>query len=144
MRFENDQAVFDHVVSSLVKQGRPAAVWHGYSAPPDTGGVGCLYRSNDGAKCAGGWCIEDEEYEVTMEGRGIRSVISSGFFFLNRLEPFSELLNRLQGCHDAAAKEAWDIEAKAFDNAKWVECFLHLTESVKYEFRLKDPATVAA
>jgi hypothetical protein len=81
----NAQEIFDTVAAHLAKQGRPAV--------SDAAG-GCAYRGDDGAKCAVGCLILDEEYSSKMEGLLISQVAPE------RLRSFLPLLENLQEAHD--------------------------------------------
>lgn len=119
MKFDSPQAVFDHVVTSLIKQGQPSMAVRG-------GDLVCVYRGNDGRKCAGGWCIDDEEYSERMEGDRIRCLIGtlsvppkSGVEGrLAHLLPYSDLLDGLQRAHDDPARE------KDLAFGPWLEAFI--------------------
>jgi hypothetical protein len=54
------QALFNHVATHLIKQGR-RSVRNGQ----------CAYRGNDGTRCAAGCLIDDAQYTAEMEGRSV-------------------------------------------------------------------------
>lgn len=87
------QEIFDTVAKHLATQGRRAV-----------GEGRCLYRTEDGAKCAVGCLISDEEYTPDMELRwasGVLSLAERGLL-PTRLAPHTGLLSALQGAHDDA------------------------------------------
>lgn len=77
----------------------------------------CLYRNDDGLKCAIGCLIPDEKYSEDMEGDSSENI---PFFTVEDLltfpfmEPYkghSDLLNALQDAHDSCScdpDEFWD------------------------------------
>lgn len=84
------QEIFDAVVDHLVKQGRRAST-------EDS----CLYRTDDGLKCAVGFLISDEEYQEEMEGKAVTEL--AGLEMLpKRLLPEVHFLSELQSLHDFA------------------------------------------
>lgn len=82
-----DQEIFDTVVTFLVKQGKRAVE------------LGCMYRTEDGLKCAVGCLIPDELYKDEMEKPGVVSLLNS-FPELDFLKPHVDLLVSLQSAHD--------------------------------------------
>lgn len=64
-----EQEVFDKVV-----MGMQAQQWR--RATTLSGGV--AYRSYNGGKCPGGHLIEDEAYDVEMEGKSWRMLVRDG------------------------------------------------------------------
>lgn len=70
----------------------------------------CLYRSDDGLKCAVGCFIEDDEYIEDMEGECVESLIVNG-----RMSSISrdrlKLLDALQSMHDSSIDpDQWSSE----------------------------------
>jgi hypothetical protein len=57
------QEIFDHVLTHLRKQGKPAI------NETDSGEDICAYRTDDGLKCAVGCLIPDDKYNEDLEGR---------------------------------------------------------------------------
>jgi hypothetical protein len=125
------QEVFDFVCTSLINQGRG-------SYDPEFGDVGmCLYRHPDGAKCAVGHMIADEEYVPRMDGVGCGSNPEVGATGVMELIPnyFPALvgsasyetdvyfLRQLQGAHDDAA-------IRNFSHDGFVEAFKKNVKSV--------------
>lgn len=123
MNFDSPQAVFDHVVTSLVKQGQPSM-----RNSSSKGGLICVYRGDAGRKCAAGWCIEDYEYSAFMEGDRIRSLIGmpdvpnhGKYVRLARLYPYALLLDDLQRAHDEPALNK---------HGPWLEAFVEKARKV--------------
>lgn len=99
----NPQEMFDKVFKELFNQGRPSV-----GRNPRSTLTACLYRSPDGAKCAGGLFITNEQYTEEMENQGginnINEIHKLGF------SPDEiEVLTRLQQAHDGAAKSGMEI-----------------------------------
>ncbi len=80
------QEIFDTAVGGVLKQGHPSVAADG----------SCVYRDPDGAKCAAGFLLTDEEASG-CEGHTIDNVCPV------RLEAHVILLLRLQDAHDRAA-----------------------------------------
>jgi hypothetical protein len=78
------------VLDRLIQQGGP-------SYDP---GKGCMYRSEDGRKCAAGLSITDDEYDPLMEHTSIDDVIRE---FNLTYDGDIDLLTRMQGAHDTAS-----------------------------------------
>ena len=106
------QEIFDTVVNHLRKQNSQSVAYnpdgtmqlvHG-----DHGGPVCLYRSEDGKRCAAGALISDEQYTPAMEGKNISAVISE--FHLEDLEPHRRLVSELQTIHDFHQVQTWERE----------------------------------
>lgn len=55
------QALFNHVATHLIKQGRRSVLRSGQ----------CAYRGDNGTRCAAGCLIDDAQYTVKMEGRSV-------------------------------------------------------------------------
>jgi hypothetical protein len=102
------QETFDHVVRSLIAQGKRS--YH-----PD---VGCMYRGPDGLKCAAGHCIPDDKYDPAMEGMVVvapprmEGLLPSEKRALRLLESALDghdlvLMRELQSAHDSAKDEAF-------------------------------------
>ncbi len=62
---------------------------------------GCCYRGPNGAKCAVGVLLRDDEYSPEIEGSSVGALPSKGAL-PERLLPHLELLRQLQLCHDGA------------------------------------------
>lgn len=91
------QEVFNIVVTHLLTQGSKAMNSEG----------GCVYRANNGSKCAVGCLVSDDEYAYTsIEGLGVRDALKAMDY-----EPFHEnilLLENLQHVHDRVKTESWE------------------------------------
>lgn len=103
------QEIFDKIMAHLRAQNARAA---------DVSG--CLYRTDDGLKCAMGCLIPDKLYNHTMEGKGVSSLIVDHpelFKYLGIEDHASTyfLLRDMQSLHDddLYPKKGW-IE-KAYD-----------------------------
>ena len=84
---DTKQKVFEYVVSFLVKQGTP-------SKDRDE----CLYYGPGELRCAVGCLILPEEYDPEWDSNtGSLSAITGS---IARLQPFRDLLNKLQALHD--------------------------------------------
>jgi hypothetical protein len=94
----NRQEVFDTVVRHLFKQGKRA-----YRKSTQTSPVGCMYRADDGLKCAVGCLIPDDVYTPDMEWKTAGQLISEHADVLPswmQLRPIATLLSELQSVHD--------------------------------------------
>lgn len=100
-----DQQVFDAALFGIRSQNyEPALV--------DTDdGRDCMYRCEDGRKCAIGWSIPDEVYTSEMEGLTVDYLLPS-YPALKELYPGVRipLLKELQECHDGM-QYGQDIES---------------------------------
>lgn len=97
LSLKTHQQVFDFVVDHLYTQGHRCS-----GAGPDNWDDVCLYRDGNGASCAAGCLILDEEYSGELEGLDIYELVEK----IQRLEPFTELLIKLQVAHDRPTN--WD------------------------------------
>jgi hypothetical protein len=86
----NAQEIFDTVVTHLYTQGKQAG----------DGVGGCLYRTDEGLKCAVGCLIPDDQYHPSMEGQTVESLQS---LLPSYLLPHKSLLINLQMLHDATS-----------------------------------------
>jgi hypothetical protein len=125
--YAGHQALFDHVVGSLITQGKPSLCETFVNGRRD---LGCVYRGDGGTKCAAGWAIPDEDYAITMEGLNIDGVIKSRPAALAMLKPYCAILGALQDAHD----HAW---APDMDDAIWLANFKRRAAGVCQEFRLE-------
>ena len=89
-----EQEVFTQVKEHLLKQNR-CSYEHGTSS--------CVYKNNEGLKCAAGCLIADDEYSLSMENRDWRALIR------DRVVPkkHHELIKTLQNIHDAVDAQHW-------------------------------------
>ena len=103
------QEIFDSAVNHLFTQGYKSEGW----LDPDSDGTGCLYRAEDGAKCAVGYFIPDDVYTTSMEGASVSSLWDRWQDKLpNWIGDNIELLTDLQVAHDNA--EVY-YDSKLFD-----------------------------
>lgn len=87
----NRQEAYDIVVAHLFTQGRRA-----YDEDN-----GCLYRGPNGAKCAVGVLIPDEQYNPAMEGCSVGGLVgSSGYKIPSVVRRNADLMQALQSVHD--------------------------------------------
>lgn len=89
------QEIFNTAVAGLHSQGFERSV-------NSTGQ--CLYRTDDGKRCAVGWCIPDDKYSVDFECKNVcAAMISKDVFDLTITDNFEEIwfLECLQKCHDS-------------------------------------------
>jgi hypothetical protein len=86
-----EQEVFDHVVRGLASQG--------FERSMDQDLQRCQYRGMDGAKCAGGWVMTDDEYrpEYDIGKQGWDDLIT----YQGLPEAHSDLIYQLQEAHDS-------------------------------------------
>ena len=98
------QEVFDQVVGHLLRQGeRCAGPVHRHEfrfglLDVDIGKPYCLYRNNEGMKCAAGCLIGDDEYRLSMEGHAWGEIAP---------EEHAELIITLQLIHDLYTPSIW-------------------------------------
>ena len=94
------QETFDYIVSNLIQQGAPS------STRCSLGMINCLYRHPAGLRCAAGWCITDERYDKSMEGRSVDDV-----FVLSAVKDAGwdfDVVCSMQALHDNnAGDEPW-------------------------------------
>lgn len=88
------QEIFDLAWNGLKAQG--------FKRSKVVGGPRCLYRSQNGLKCAIGHCIPDEIYSPLMEEEGLDKVMEI-IGVPDNLFPFAE---DLQHAHDGAESPA--------------------------------------
>lgn len=112
-----NQEAFDKVWDWFVVRGKPA------SLRPVTHGYGCVYRGENGTRCAAGVLIPDELYRLDMENMSIREVINQDRRLAEYFAGVSEdLLRSLQQAHDGLAGEsdfAEEIEGSLIEVAAW-------------------------
>lgn len=108
--FDNEQQIFDFVVESVVRQGRPS------KSGPDS--LSCAYRGYGWTKCAVGHLILDKIYKPKMEGYHVKAAIIQDALALSGI-PLSVmdggLLKALQRAHD---------NASAYSDSEFVPGFL--------------------
>ena len=93
------QELFDYITSKVLEQGRPSL-----KTNPSLGGTSavCVYRGQDGAKCAAGHVIPDAWYCEELEGQAADGVLEREPRLEASLAPHLSLLLDLQGAHDSA------------------------------------------
>ena len=93
-----EQEIFNKVAVHLIKQNKRSVIYD------DNGDDFCRYRSEDGAMCAVGCLISDEEYLPEMEGESVGAIINENVS-LDHLRHNHFLLEQLQLIHDQAPDE---------------------------------------
>jgi hypothetical protein len=69
----------------------------------------CMYRADDGGKCAVGCLIPDDLYRVTMEGSNIRALGRNHSEIAELFEDVEmSVMERMQRIHDDQPVEAWE------------------------------------
>jgi len=92
------QEVFDQVVTHLLTQNQRS-----YLAKQDGVVSTCAYRGDGGLACAVGCLLDDEEYDPSLEGRGLAYVFDRA----PRLAPHTRQLQALQQVHDHRTPPSW-------------------------------------
>jgi len=98
------QELFDYITSKVLEQGRPSIL-----ETNDEEGearVVCVYRGENGAKCAAGHVIPDAWYREEQEGRAVDGVLDGEPRLEASLGPCLSLLLDLQEAHDNAYRGA--------------------------------------
>jgi|LakMenE01Jun11ns_1017448.scaffolds.fasta_scaffold9739208_1 hypothetical protein len=93
------QELFDYITSKVLEQGRPSLETNYEKGV--TRQV-CVYRGQDGAKCAAGHVIPGAWYSEKLEGRAADGVLEGEPRLEASLAPHLSLLLDLQGAHDSA------------------------------------------
>lgn len=128
--YANHQTLFDHVVGSLIKQGKPSLVELWMNGRRD---FSCAYRGDGGTRCAAGWALPDAAYRQGIEGTEIDSVIRFGGEATAVLRPYRAMLTALQEAHD----NSWDPRSwDAGDHSTWLANFKRRARDICAEFRL--------
>lgn len=111
------QETFDRVIKAVIKQGKPAMNIHT-----------CVYRAEDGSKCAAGHLIPDEKYVPATMAMGVVSKISNPAVYNLIVEEGHdpELVRALQRCHDSASRDVNFVKAFA-DRARGVAFAMDLS-----------------
>ncbi len=126
MRFDpprTEQAVFDHVVAHLRRQGRRAERRPTEKNTTLKQMLDPAYLSYDGCKCAAGCLIPDELYDVGFEGLSFAAVLGGYYNKTVSLEfkrksaallelygAFVVLIGHLQRSHDTQHPSQWERE----------------------------------
>lgn len=95
------QEVFDQVAKHLLTQNAKSVTFN-----EDYGKDFCMYRGDNGLKCAAGCLIGDDEYRNDMEDYLYSSLRESP-------EEHQELITRLQCIHDQREVKEWKSELKS-------------------------------
>lgn len=96
------QEVFNKVAYHLINQDKKAKE-----------GVGCVYRTSEGLKCAAGCLIPDEEYNPCFErSRAIILENKYGLFTRLGLNEHMDLINYLQTIHDLSKVVNWKSQLR--------------------------------
>jgi len=120
------QTTLDHVVKSMLEQGKP-------SMRAST----CRYRSgthNEPLCCAVGFLIDEDRYDFSMEGKS--PIIlgqmnpTSNPTWQEAFRTESEFLKELQDCHDSAA-----VDSK-FDDDPFIDGFLRRAKRLARSYNL--------
>lgn len=115
---QSAQEIFDKVVNHLRQQNAKSLAYNpDGSIKTMHGSEVCLYRTDDGKKCAAGILIPDEEYSSRMEGVSIDELVNS-YEFLFELKPNISLLLELQHIHDTFKVHNWENEFKILADEK--------------------------
>lgn len=91
--------VFNYVVDHLRLQGKQSRIGDGAAGFGDI----CAYRGDEGAMCAVGALITDDEYDREWEGRGVARLAGERDLpasLRERLSPHVAMLIDLQRFHD--------------------------------------------
>jgi hypothetical protein len=84
------QEIFNTVYLGLASQGFKRSI--------NTEAVRCMYRGDEGRKCAAGWLIPDNEYDPAIENEGIVIYVD---YFKNKYDPNTlYFIKDLQESHD--------------------------------------------
>ena len=99
----SSQEVFDYILDGIRKQGGPSIKSDGLSSA-------CMYRGDNGRKCAVGLCIPDELYIPAMEGLTLTELWDDKEEIHEDLHAgihkHTPLLCALQDAHDYSFKQA--------------------------------------
>lgn len=111
-----NREIFDKVKDHLLTQNRKSLNSSG----------DCAYRGLNGAMCAVGCLIPDDEYYPDLEGRSVLSLRLQNVPSINKLttsNKTSVLLRRLQRIHDNIDPTSWEkalanLEEEKFNGAQ--------------------------
>jgi hypothetical protein len=124
--YVDKQAVFTTVANHLLKQGKRSVTEEAFIAS-------CVYRGDDGLKCAIGVLIPDELYTPSMEGKQATVLIQTNPKLYAHLEiknffDDTNFLMELQQLHDEKDPVTWVYELKLLADrhklvfpAQWAE-----------------------
>ena len=102
------QQVFDQIAEHLLTQSSKSRQTIENSGCSSR----CAYRGDEGAKCAIGVLIPDEEYRGDMESKAVYSVVTQ-FYGLLLDEKVTNFLQMFQGIHDSYDVCAWQRALKS-------------------------------
>jgi hypothetical protein len=91
---KSEQEVFNWIVTKLMEQGKKSVDARSH----------CMYRGEDGCKCAAGWVIGDDEYTVSFEDQTWSSLVAKYDYVPSS---HSKLIYELQHIHDAFTVDKW-------------------------------------
>lgn len=96
------QEAFHRVYRHLLTQGHRATRYS------KTNYVSCVYRGEDGSRCAIGALIPDELYKPELEGLGVLEIMQGNQEIVALFEDVPHLLlERLQELHDHVPAHLW-------------------------------------
>lgn len=101
------QKLFDRAVGGVLKQGTSSLKINQY------GGSICMYRGDNGTKCAIGHLIPDSKYDEKMENNGIERLLDHNLFPYKYGAKYLNQLAELQQLHDFNANR-YDTEKLSF------------------------------
>lgn len=93
-----NQEIFDRVAFALLRQNAKSLVY--------TIETSCMYRGQNGLKCAAGHLIPDAAYTPALEGKGVR-ILQDFFRSLGFTHENLYLISSLQNMHDAFTVDRW-------------------------------------
>lgn len=99
----NAQEIFDTVAKHLLTQNAVSASGERHSP---SNAFECLYRGDNGLRCAVGCLIPDDVYDPVMEGSPAVELICN-FPRLFHLREHSHMLSDLQDMHDEEDPRYW-------------------------------------
>ena len=127
MTITTDIEVFDRVADHLLSQGKRS-----------TDRNGCLYRTEDGLRCAVGCLISDEYYSELLErhdvhegvvARAVAASLPSWDHDFDEVHSKSKkMLELLQSLHDSMSIEYWEVAIETYRDMIFVEEELDLYE----------------
>jgi hypothetical protein len=101
-----EQKIFNKVATHLLTQNEKSVNELGK----------CMYRSDDGLKCAIGCLIPKKYYEEGMEDRDIEFIFTNYPDALGKYYRHLDLLEELQHVHDYFEPDEWTRELKVVAN----------------------------
>ena len=92
----SEQEVFDQVKNHLLTQMECSVNEQEH----------CVYKSEEGLKCAAGCLIAEHQYDPKMEGEAWSGLVTQGIV----PNAHEELIGKLQSIHDGMLPENWSFE----------------------------------